>query len=167
MDMGRSTTNYGICRIDNATSRTYGWLVTIQRRGVIHRKHFSDGVHGGKQKALVAAKLWRDQVMKKYPPLSLREYSGIVKKSNRSGVAGVCRYCSAATRHLPPAQQRWSWVATWVMPDGKRKRVKFSVTKYGEADAYKKALKARRAALGEIKGNFEPGKARQRTTKGK
>ena len=37
--MSRGST-YGISRVDNETSRTHGWLVTIQRRGVIYRKHF-------------------------------------------------------------------------------------------------------------------------------
>jgi hypothetical protein len=43
---------YGVTRVDNETSRTHGWLVTIQRRGVIFRRQFSDGVLGGKAKSL-------------------------------------------------------------------------------------------------------------------
>jgi hypothetical protein len=91
---------YGISRVDNEASRTHGWLVTIQRRGVIHRKHFSDGVFGGKQKAFAAAKQFRDDIISKFPPFSLREYSSIVKKNNRSGVVGVCRYCASETRDM-------------------------------------------------------------------
>ena len=34
--MSRGST-YGISRVDNENSRTHGWLVTIQRRGVIYR----------------------------------------------------------------------------------------------------------------------------------
>ena len=86
--MSRSTRHYGIRRIDIEVSRTHCWLVTIQCRGIIHRSYFSDGVYGGKQKAFAAAKVWRDRIIEKYPPLSPREYSSIVKKNNRSGVAG-------------------------------------------------------------------------------
>lgn len=152
---------YGISRVDNEHSRTHGWLVTIQRRGVIHRKHFSDGVHGSRTKSFAAAVGFRDEIVAKYPPLSLREYSNIVKKSNRSGVVGVCRYCASETRNLPEEQQRWFWVASWPLPSGKRKRVKFAVTKYGEDKAFKMALKARRDAMREMEGSFDPGAVRR------
>jgi len=153
---------YGISRVDNEVSRTHGWLVTIQRRGVIHRKHFSDGVHGGKQKSFAAAKGYRDEVITNHPPFSMREYSNIVKKNNRSGVVGVCRYCASETRDLPEDKQRWFWVASWPLPDGRRKRVKFSVKKYGEEGAFKMALKARKDALRGLDGAFDPGAVRRK-----
>lgn len=159
--MSRGST-YGISRVDNEVSRTHGWLVTIQRRGVIYRKHFSDGVHGGKQKSFAAAKGYRDEVIAKHPPFSMREYSNIVKKNNRSGVVGVCRYCASETRDLPEDKQRWFWVASWPLPDGRRKRVKFSVKKYGEEGAFKAALKARKDALKHLDGQFDPGAVRRK-----
>lgn len=159
--MSRSST-YGISRVDNNASRTHGWLVTIQRRGNIYRKHFSDGVHGGKTKSFAAAKSYRDEVIDKFPPFSMKEYSSIVKRNNRSGVVGVCKYCASETRDLPEDQQRWFWVASWPLPDGKRKRVKFSVKKYGEEGAFKMALKARKAALKELDGSFDPGAVRRK-----
>ena len=158
--MGRNSV-YGVSRVDNEASRTHGWLVTIQRRGVIHRKHFSDGIYGGKQKAFSAAKQFRDEVIAKYPPFSLREYSSIVKRNNRSGVVGVCRYCASETRDMPDEKQRWFWVASWPLPSGKRKRVKFSVNKYGDEGAFKMALKARKDALKKLEGEFNPGAVRQ------
>lgn len=153
---------YGISRVDNEVSRTHGWLVTVQRRGQIFRKHFSDGVHGGKQKSFLAAKQFRDEVIAKHPPFTMREYSSIVKKNNRSGVVGVCRYCASETRDLPEDKQRWFWVASWPLPDGRRKRVKFSVKKYGEDGAFKMALKARNDALKQIDGEFDPGAVRRK-----
>lgn len=152
---------YGISRVDNEVSRTHGWLVTIQRRGVIYRKHFSDGVHGSRVKSFNAAQQYRDDIVAKHPPFSMREYSNIVKKSNRSGVVGVCRYCASETRHLPEDQQRWFWVASWPLPDGKRKRIKFAVNKYGEEKAFKLALKARREAMRNLEGAFDPGAVRR------
>ncbi len=153
---------YGISRVDNEVSRTHGWLVTIQRRGVIYRKHFSDGVFGGKQKSFNAAKSYRDEIIENYPPFSMREYSNIVKKNNRSGVVGVCRYCASETRDMPEEKQRWFWVASWPLPDGRRKRVKFSVKKYGEDGAFKMALKARKDALKKLEGEFDPGAVRRK-----
>jgi len=153
---------YGISRVDNEASRTHGWLVTIQRRGVIYRKHFSDGVFGGKRKAFAQAKAYRDEVIAAHPPLSMQEYSSIRKKNNRSGVVGVCRYCASETRDLPEDKQRWFWVASWPLPDGRRKRVKFSVKKYGEDGAFQRALDARNDALRKLDGHFDPGAVRRR-----
>lgn len=159
--MSRSSV-YGVSRVDNDASRTHGWLVTIQRRGVIYRKHFSDGVFGGRKKAFVAARDFRDEVVSKHPPLSMQEYSSIVKKNNRSGVVGVCRYCTSETRDLPEERQRWFWVASWPLPNGKRKRVKFSVKKYGEQGAFQRALDARNDAINKLNGSFDPGAVRRR-----
>ena len=156
---------YGISRVDNAASRTHGWLVTIQRRGVIYRKHFSDGVYGGKTKSFATAKAYRDEVVASHPPLSMQEYSNIIKRNNRSGVVGVCRYCASETRDLPEDKQRWFWVASWPMPDGRRKRVKFSIKKYGEEAAFEMALKARNDALGKLSGAFDPGRRRIRRSR--
>ena len=156
---------YGISRVDNEVSRTHGWLVTIQRRGIIYRKHFSDGIFGGKKKAFNVARAYRDEVVAKHPPLSMQEYSNIVKKNNRSGVVGVCRYCASETRELSEERQRWFWVASWPLPDGKRKRVKFSVRKYGEEGAFQQALDARNKAIGKLNGSFDPGALRRRRTR--
>jgi hypothetical protein len=158
----RRNSVYGISRVDNPASRTHGWLVTIQRRGVIYRKHFSDGVLGGRNKSFAAAKAYRDDIVAQHPPLSMQEYSNIIKRNNRSGVVGVCRYCASETRELPEERQRWFWVASWPLPDGRRKRVKFSVNKYGEEGAFELALQARNEALEKLEGAFDPGAVRRR-----
>lgn len=158
--MKRITPIYGITRVDNEVSRTHGWLVTIQRRGTIHRRQFSDGVCGGKAKALAAAKAFRDSIVEKNPPFSRREHAEIRKKNNKSGVVGVCRYCASETRQKPAQERRWFWVASWVLPDGRAKRVKFSVSKYGEEGAFKMAVKARRTAIRQMEGDFDPGATR-------
>lgn len=160
--MKRKTPIYGVTRVDNEASRTHGWLVTIQRRGVIFRRQFSDGVLGGKSSSLAAAKAFRDEIVAKHPPLSKREHAEIVKKNNKSGVVGVCRYCASETSSKPDAEKRWFWVASWVLPDGRAKRIKFSVRKFGEEVAFKLAVKARRAAIRQMAGNFDPGATRRK-----
>ena len=57
----RRSNLYAIYRIDHEWSRTHSWLVTIQRRGRIYHRHFSDRMHSGKRKALQAAKAYRDR----------------------------------------------------------------------------------------------------------
>lgn len=152
---------YGISRIDNENSRTHGWLVTIQRRGVIYRRHFSDGPHGGKLKALAAARAYRDEIVDKHPPMPLKEYTAIVKRNNKSGVVGVSKSCSTATQNLPPEEQRWFWVAAWPLPNGRRKRVKFSANKYGDEGAFQLAVQAREEAMAKMTGYFDPGATRR------
>lgn len=160
--MKRKPPIYGITRVDNERSRTHGWLVTIQRRGVIFRKQFSDGILGGKAKALAAAKAYRDEIVARYPPLSRREHAEIVKKNNKSGVVGVCRYAVCGSDPNRSTQRRCFWVASWTLPDGRAKRVKFSVRKYGEDGAFQLAVAARRKAIEQMNGNFDPGQTRRK-----
>lgn len=159
--MKHAKPSHGISRVDSEVSHTHAWLVTIQRRGVIYRKRFSDGVYGSRTKSFAAAQRHRDELIAQHPPWSVREYSSILKKNNRSGVVGVGRYCSVETRTLPEDKQRWVWLAAWSLPDGTRKRMKFSVSKYGEEKAFKMALQARREALAKLEGNFDPSAARR------
>jgi hypothetical protein len=56
-------------------------------------------------------------------------------------------------------------VASWPLPDGRRKRVKFSVKKYGEDGAFRMAMDARSTALGKLVGAFDPGAIRRKTTR--
>lgn len=46
-----------INRMDDDSRRTHAWLVRVQRHSHIAMKMFSDGVWGGKRKALAAARL--------------------------------------------------------------------------------------------------------------
>ena len=52
----------GISRIDSA--RAVGWFVRVSWHGEHVRKFFSDGVNGGKRKALEAALEFRDRTEK-------------------------------------------------------------------------------------------------------
>lgn len=148
--------HYGICRIDNDTNRTHGWLVTIQRRGKIYRKLFSDKKCGGRKAAFAAAKCHRDHLTARNRPMSLKAYVEIQRANNTSGVPGVCRYVASETKMLPPDEQRWYWVASWPRPDGSRGRAKFSVNKNGERRAYRMAVAARKEGLRQVRGLFAP-----------
>ena len=80
-----------IYRIDHDRSHTHSWYVTIQRRGRIYHRHFTDSVYGGKRKALDAAKVYRDSLIASLRPLTRPDRCRIKKKNNRSGVSGVTR----------------------------------------------------------------------------
>jgi AP2 domain len=150
---------YGITRVDHDRSRTHAWRVTIQRQGKIHVGHFSDGVYGGKQKALAAARRFRDQLVAKHPPLSRREYCSILRRNNRSGLAGVSFHTEVIDTERGPIERRF-WIARLPLEPWRTKLAKFSVAKYGPEEAFRRAVKARKAALARLAGNFDPGAAR-------
>jgi hypothetical protein len=152
-------TMYGITRVDHDRSRTHAWRVTIQRQGKIHVGHFSDGVYGGKKKALGAAREFRDQLVAKHPPLSRRDYCSILRRNNRSGLAGVSFHTEVIDTERGPVERRF-WIARLPLEPWRTKLAKFSVAKYGPEEAFRRAVKARKAALARLAGNFDPGAAR-------
>ena len=70
----RATRHPGIARIDQPSTRTHGWFVRTGfyrlRKGTYaprHRKFFGDVSHGGKRRALEAAKAYLATVSRKRP----------------------------------------------------------------------------------------------------
>lgn len=147
---------YGITRVDHERSRTHAWRVTIQRQGKIHVGHFSDGVYGSRQKALVAARKYRDDLLSKFPPLSRKQYCSILRRNNRSGLAGVSFHAEVIETDHGPVERRF-WIARLPLQPWRTKLVKFSVAKYGAEEAFRRAVKARMDALSGLAGTFNPG----------
>jgi hypothetical protein len=148
MPLGHSSC-YGISRIDHDASYTHSWLVTIQRRGRIYHRHFSDQMHGGKRQALEAAKTYRHRLASELPPLTRQEVCAIRKKSNRSGISGVMRV-DVLENKRGRLYRRVYWDAQWPTENGKARHKKFSVKKYGERQAFRLALRARKMALQDL-----------------
>lgn len=135
-----------IYRIDYAKSYTHSWLVTVQRRGRIYHRHFTDSVYGGKRKALEAAKAYRDTLIATLKPLTRSEYCRIKKKNNRSGISGVTKIDAKQTSRGKTYRRQY-WLAQWPIGNGKAQQKKFSIKIYGERGAFQRALRARQAAL--------------------
>jgi hypothetical protein len=144
---------YGITRVDHERSRTHAWRVTIQRQGRIYVGHFSDGVYGSKARALAAAKRYRDDLLAKHPPLSRRDYCSILRRNNRSGLAGVSFHAEVIETGHGPVERRF-WIARLPLEPWRTKLVKFSVAKYGAQEAFRRAVKARLDALRGISGSL-------------
>lgn len=138
-----------IYRIDHEKSRTHSWLVTVQRRGRIYHRHFTDSVYGGKRQALTAARIYRDGLVASLVPLTRPECCRIRKKNNRSGVSGVTRIDLMETSRGRSYRRRY-WLAQWPIGNGKARKKKFSITRYGERGAFQRALRARRQALNRL-----------------
>jgi len=128
----------GIRRIDNPLTRTHSWHVSVQRRGKIITRHFSDGVYGGKQKSYQEALAFLQAAGQSQQRMLRREYADILRKNNASGVPGVSRHQSGGKEY---------WNARWPTAAGQHKSAKFSVAKYGDQKAFELALAARRSGL--------------------
>ena len=135
--------NYALARIDLPGSSTHGWQVRLQRRGVKYAKYFGDRVYGGTEPAFHAAKRWRDDLLKK---ISEAQAARVCTRSqrNRSGVVGV----SKVTVLTNGAEYQF-WQATWSPKGARRRCVKFSIIRYGDREAFRLAVEARKRGVEE------------------
>ncbi|MFH2047040.1 MAG: AP2 domain-containing protein [Pseudomonadota bacterium] len=131
-----------IIRIDHEASRTYGWRVTLQRKGKIIVKTFSDGVYGGKRKALKAAVEYRNSLLLKHSSYEHQIWvRARLRRNNTSGIPGVGRYEVLA--NLNTGRREAFWLASWTNEDGVGRKRKFSVLCYGERQAKRLAIAER------------------------
>ena len=151
---GKSRVMYGISRIDDDLHRSHAWRVSLSRRGKRYVKNFADKKCDGKMKALAAAKLYRDDLIKEVLPLSRREFCSILRSNNKSGISGVCKYGKPFTLKDGTVKKNWYWEATWPVGKGKQANSIFSVNDYGDDRARELAINARRAAMRRIQGYF-------------
>ena len=139
-----------IYRIGDENS--YAWQVNLSRVSPKRRysKRVPDSRHGDdEKKSLAAAHVWRDEMERRHPRQSKYEATTHRGANNPSGIPGVGRQ---VTRHRHSDGReviRANWVATsptWAKTQRKRA---FSVNKYGEDEAYRRAVAARTAFLTE------------------
>lgn len=158
----KSTTDgrYGISRIDDEKHRTFAWRVSLRRHGRQLVRNFPDKKYGGKMRALHRAKEYRDELVRKYPPITRKEMCKIRRSNNTSGITGVCTYSKSYERRDGSIKENWYWEATWPNERGESVKKIFSVNSYGPELARQMAINARRRGIEDIKGVFwrsEPG----------
>lgn len=134
-----------ITRIDHGS--THGWNVRIIYRGVTRSKLFSDGPHGGRQRALEAARAYRDREYRRLfkRPVSERREVRRRNRRNRSGVIGVA--LSVRKRN---GRSYEYYVATWCPRKGEQARKAFSVLAHGRRRARQLAKAYREKKLREV-----------------
>ena len=140
--------NRNISRIDRETTGG-GFLVRVMRKGKRATQLFSDLDHGGKRNALAAAKAYRDDLEKKMRGYTAKQLSQKERTNNTSGTVGV--------RKVYETDYRWKskptygyWVAQWSPKKGVRKTKRFSIEKYGEKEAYRLAVQARKRGVASM-----------------
>ncbi|QDT12162.1 AP2 domain protein [Planctomycetes bacterium K23_9] len=138
--------NRNITRINRQS--TGGYLVRITRKGKLRSKYFAD-VDGGKRKALQEARLYRDELESKMRGYSSKQLAKKERADNTSGYPGV--------RKATEADPRWPsnpcynyWIAQWSPSKGVRRTRRFSVEKYGEEEAFRLAVQARKRGVASM-----------------
>ena len=117
-----------------------GWRVSVTRHGEIFTRYFSDRQYGSMKKAQAAAQECLQIFLKK---LDETEVVSVKRKSKSGGkLVGVSEstYVKLAT-----GETKVTWSAAWP-ENGKRKVVKFPVSKYGVRQAKQLAIAARKEA---------------------
>jgi hypothetical protein len=130
-------------RVDNEHTRTHAWVVSLQRNNRITIKMFSDSVWGSNDKALAAARQWRDQ-----QTLPADEYAyemgrrNRLRRNNSSGLVGIARYERPLRPDGKPGGDAF-WQASWIDDNGRQRKRKFSVKRWGEETAKQRAIEER------------------------
>ena len=143
-DMEKDKELLNITRFDyekEGKAGQHGWWVRLQKNGKKFQNFFNDSKFGGKEEGLKAAKIFRDAVKLHLDDLPDINVTHKKARSN-SGIVGVSRteglYKSKGRRYY-----RKAWIANWVNEAGKPTGTSFSIDKYGEEEAFRKALEAR------------------------
>lgn len=135
---------------------TLGWWVRIQRSTFKHRKLFSDGVHGGKQKALIAAKAYRDQLVKKAPD-KLHDWSLVLKTSG--SYKRHMRLVRTRSRDVYRVDTFTAWIRT---KPNVLACSRWSIEKWGVREAKRKCLQWLREKQREQRENYAQRKHKAR-----
>ena len=143
--MSAEKPEHGICRLDLEASGTYGWQVRLQRNGVRFARFFADVSWGGRLSALTRAIQFRDRLLSRLE----RQDDGRARRHtlpaarNRSGVVGVARVVSIGAN----GDRYEFWQASWSPEPGVRRRIRFSILRHGDQEAFRLACDARAQGL--------------------
>jgi len=146
-----ATSGYkSISRVDHEKKHANGWLVRIAFMGERHQKFFSDKPLGGKRAALKAAIAWRDKTEKKLGKPRTERKVALATSRNKSGVVGIRRTTKAMTRDglkKGPIYEVW-----WFPKPGMIRKTSVSILKYGQREAFRRAISLRKAGELEMYG---------------
>lgn len=149
LETNNDSAHKGISRIDSKTTR--GWLVRGYKNGIRYSKLFSDRKCGGREDALNKASVFRNELYARLSSIpSKPRVQKIVSKDkrNRTGVLGVSKLSKTGKND----KNLVFYSVTWRPKAGSQKCTSFSIAKYGEELAFKKAVSLRYEKLVEAYG---------------
>ncbi len=144
-----------ITRMDYKKAK--GFYVRIKFRGIEHRKYFADGVWGGYDEALEAATEWRNEKeLELGKPRTDRQIQS--NPNNPVGMTGIQRIWKHTGATYPDGSPKPNfsevYYVTWCPEPGVRKATSISILKYGEKEAWRKAVALRRKKEIELYGGI-------------
>ena len=118
------------------------------RRGKLYCKLFSDNLLGGKRKALIAAREYRDELVDSLASKAYtrKQLAKKITSRNTSGIVGV-RFVQESDSRSADGVVYEYWEAQWSPSPGVRCKKRFSVKIHGPRNAKKLAIKAREAGV--------------------
>lgn len=137
------TVSPGVTRVDVGARK--GYMVRISRNGERVSRYFADADNGGKRKSLAIAKQTHEDLVNELgPPANTK---GRVTSRNSSGIVGVHLAYTNDKRYA--GCEYYAYCASWVSEEGKREKISFAFTKYGEDMAFELAKLAREKEITE------------------
>ena len=116
-----------------------GWVVAVKRGDRRWYKYFSDREIGSAA-ALELARAFRDRLTAKLsPPVKIKRQYAL----NKTGVVGVALVRETSRSGTPTDR----YVVSVPLVGGRRGNTSFSLAKYGQAAAFRMAVRARREAV--------------------
>jgi hypothetical protein len=134
----------GVSRIDSPQKKMHGWYVRVRLKNVTNSKFISDQKHGGKEAALEKAIECRNQMEQE---LGKPRTDWVIvgnNPRNRSGVVGVRRAVKKYKGKDGTVYLNEVYEVSWNAGREKKGRTSVSISKYGEAGAFRRACAIRR-----------------------
>lgn len=140
----------GVIRIDSDS--THGWQVRVYRHGKTYSKLFSDKKCGGRDDAFERACAYRDGLAAEVaalPEAAPRRRLILHNKGNTSGVVGISRTHKRDRRGV----RHEVYAVSWNPEPGVARGTSFSIKRYGEEEAFRRACELRWSKMREIYGD--------------
>lgn len=132
--------------LTNITRGPGAWSVHVTRQGRTFTAWFSDAVWGGRQRSLVEARYFRDQLLLRIDP-----DTRVRRRPPRGTRRGTKMVGVRVEPHVVEGRAYRRAVGEWVDEDGIVRRRRFLVQRYGLEHARRRAAAARKAGVAETR----------------
>ncbi|HYE95690.1 MAG TPA: AP2 domain-containing protein [Rubricoccaceae bacterium] len=140
----------GVIRIDSDS--THGWQVRVYRYGKTYSRLFSDRKCGDREEAFKQAVEYRkalEDEVRALPEAAPRRRLITHNKNNSTGVVGISRTFKRDRRGV----KHEVYAVSWNPEPGVARGTSFSIKKYGENEAFRRACDLRFERMREIYGD--------------
>ena len=135
-------------RVYRQSNRGAGWSAGFALLGVQYFRYFADSAYGSPAAARRAAEEYATSNCELHEELLALRRRFAVRSNSRSKIPGVSRY-EGYGKHGP------YWLAYWDDARGRRVSRRFSVGRFGETEAFERAVKAREQAVADLRKRYQ------------